>query len=152
MNGTHGFAIALLALAAGLQVWHVRSWKRLAAAYADESQVIAFAQRQFRRRTLVAGLVALCGVLTMIGASVGDNLIKLAMLSAVLCLAMAIAVLALADSLASRKFLSVDAIDRQRELSQLQLAIEKWKSESEQEREGDSAPPPRPSLPEPSEN
>jgi len=150
MNGTHGFGIALLALAAGLQIWHVRSWNRLATAYANEPQVVAFGQRQFRRRTFVAALVALCGVLMIVGASTSEVLIKLAMYGAVLCLALAVVTLAMADSLASKKFLQVDAIDHQRELAELQNQIEKW--QSEKGGGGDSPMPPRSSLPEPSEN
>jgi hypothetical protein len=150
MSGTHVFGIALLALAAGLQIWHARSWNRLAAAYANEPQVVAFGQRQFHRRTLIAGLVALCGVLAIIGASAGDTLIQLAMFSAMVCLALAVVTLAMADSLASKKFLQVDAIDHQRELAELHNQIEKW--QSEKGGNGDSPMPPRPSMPEPSEN
>jgi hypothetical protein len=150
MNGTHVFGMVLLALAAGLQMWHARAWSKLAAAYADEPQVIAFGQRQFNRRTLVAGLVALCGVLSVVGASITETFIKLAMFSAVLCLALAVVTLAMADSLASRKFLNIDSIDRQRELSNLQTAIEKWNAEKGNA--GDPPLPPRPTLPEPSEN
>jgi UDP-N-acetylmuramyl pentapeptide phosphotransferase/UDP-N-acetylglucosamine-1-phosphate transferase len=98
-------AFFLMAVSAGLTVWHFKSWHAAQAEPLDRGER-AFRWRQFRHRTQTSGMLGMVGVAIFLGTVltpwIASPLFTLMYWGAVLLLLLWLVLLALADMLASR--------------------------------------------------
>lgn len=95
-------ALGLIGCAAGLMVWHVRSWRRAAGSRLDDGER-DYRYRQFRRRMQTSAMLALLAALLGVGPWIGQRPGWVAAYAAaVVVLAMWICLLAAVDALATR--------------------------------------------------
>ena len=98
------FALFLGVASAGLIAWHIRAWKRLQSTEIDARE-LNFRRRQFRRRIQTSAMLGILGVAIFVGqllmTGMPSRLLLIAYWCGVLALVLWLAILALADVVAT---------------------------------------------------
>lgn len=125
-------AASLAVLGGGLMAWHLRTWRRLAAAELAPREH-DFARRQFRRRMQTSGMLVVLGIALVLGCWIRSPLLTLFYWAGVAFWTLWICLLAAADAAASRYHFA---------LAQRDVLLEQLKLQTRlRQTEGDDKPP-----------
>jgi hypothetical protein len=123
------FALLLLAIAAALIVWHLKSW-RIAQRLPAESPERAFAWRQFRRRMQTSGILAILALAIFAGQFVRSPAWLGPYWLGVLLLVMWVLLLALLDIFAIHKHYSPIRAEHRNQLAALEARMRQFEAPS----------------------
>jgi len=99
---TYLFAALLIGMSLALLAHHLAQWREQHTL--TDTQVRAFLQRQFRRRSIASSLIGVTGVALIVGLWIESTLPALLFWTTVLAVVLLILALAVQDAFASRRF------------------------------------------------